>query len=447
MNVRAEHSEPRGLTSSSRRQTAAGPAGPLGRRRHRPSRLGGRRHRLLTPHLIAERLRRSRLRRRAGAAPDPAGHGSQPEEGYEVVVRTAAPIGANSPLPARVATVVGSPAGTPEVKSVLDYANTGDPTMISKTGNLTVVVATVGAVQEKQAVTALQSAIAAQPSLKGNTWLGGPTVADVQIAAVSSQDLGRAELFALPFLLLLLFFVFRGLRAAAVPLVGAVFAIAVTLGVMGLVMVAVPLSVFALNLVIALGLGLSVDFSLLIVSRFREEFRRQGSIEAALAHRPADRRAHRAFQLDHDRGGHGHARHLPRALRLLDGDRRCDRRPGGWCLRSVRPAVAPGRVRGAHRRTPLTAAAPPRRPDALRRAAVGTGSPPSSCAGPSSGPQSARPGPGGPRRTVPPRLVHRCRCERPADQQLRRHRLPAGPVQVRRLLRGAGRPCGRCRAR
>jgi RND superfamily putative drug exporter len=62
-----------------------------------------------------------------------------------------------------------------------------------------------------------------------------------------------------------------------------VFAIAVTLGVMGLTLVIVPLSVFALNLVIALGLGLSVDFSLLIVSRFREEFRREASIDAALA--------------------------------------------------------------------------------------------------------------------------------------------------------------------
>jgi uncharacterized membrane protein YdfJ with MMPL/SSD domain len=74
---------------------------------------------------------------------------------------------------------------------------------------------------------------------------------------------------------LLLFFVFRGLRAAAVPLVGAVFAIAVTLGVMGLALVLVPLSIFALNLVIALGIGLSVDFSLLIISRFREEFGRE----------------------------------------------------------------------------------------------------------------------------------------------------------------------------
>ena len=158
--------------------------------------------------------------------------GANPEEGYEVVVRTAAPITLHRLCPREWPWCPSR--GRPEVKSVLDYANTGDPTMISRGGDLTVVVATVGAVQEKQAVTALQHAIAAQPSLKGNTWLGGPTVADVQIAAVSSQDLGRAELYRLPFLILLLFFVFRGLRAAAVPLVGAVFAIAVTLGVMGL---------------------------------------------------------------------------------------------------------------------------------------------------------------------------------------------------------------------
>jgi uncharacterized membrane protein YdfJ with MMPL/SSD domain len=209
--------------------------------------------------------------------------GANPEEGYEVVVRTAAPITESSPLPTRVATVITLLRAHPEVKSVLDYANTGDRTMISTNGQFTVVVATVGAVQEQKAVSALEAAISAQPSLTGNTWLGGPTVADVQIAAVSSQDLGRAELYVLPFLILLLFFVFRGFRAAAIPLVGALFAIAVTLGVMGLVTLAVPLSVFALNLVIALGLGLAVDFSLLIVSRFREEYGREGSIEAALA--------------------------------------------------------------------------------------------------------------------------------------------------------------------
>jgi RND superfamily putative drug exporter len=209
--------------------------------------------------------------------------GANPEEGYLVVVRTARPISAASATPQRVAAVVSILRARPEVTRVLDYADTGDRSMISSDRRFTAVVATVGSVDELPAVTALQKAIAAQPSLNANTWLGGPTVAGVQIAAVSSQDLGRAELYALPFLLLLLFLVFRGLRAAAVPLVGAVFAIAVTLGVMGLALVLVPLSVFALNLVIALGIGLSVDFSLLIVSRFREEFGRGASIDAALA--------------------------------------------------------------------------------------------------------------------------------------------------------------------
>jgi uncharacterized membrane protein YdfJ with MMPL/SSD domain len=209
--------------------------------------------------------------------------GADPEEGYEVVVRTPAPIGVTSPVPARVAMVVALLRARPEVRSVVDYATTGDRSMISGDGTLTVVVATVGAVQEQKAVTALESAIAAHPSLHGTTWLGGPTVADVQIASVSSKDLGHAEILALPFLILLLFVVFRGLRAAAIPLVGAVFSIVLTLGVMGLVMLVVPLSVFALNLVIALGLGLAVDFSLLMVSRFREEYRHQGSLEDALA--------------------------------------------------------------------------------------------------------------------------------------------------------------------
>jgi RND superfamily putative drug exporter len=67
--------------------------------------------------------------------------GANPEEGYEVVVRTAMPIGESSPLPARVATVAALLRARPEVKNVLDYANTGDPAMISKGGLFTVLVA------------------------------------------------------------------------------------------------------------------------------------------------------------------------------------------------------------------------------------------------------------------------------------------------------------------
>src|ERR1700677_1427499 len=85
--------------------------------------------------------------------------GANPEERYEVGIRTASTIGAASPLPSRVKDIVAIRQARPEVKQVFDYANSGDASMISKDGNMTVVVATVGAVKEKQAVSALQLAI------------------------------------------------------------------------------------------------------------------------------------------------------------------------------------------------------------------------------------------------------------------------------------------------
>jgi hypothetical protein len=75
---------------------------------------------------------------------------ANPEEGYEVVVRTSAPITESSPVPTRVATVVALLRARPEVTSVLDYATTGDRSMISGNGTLTVVVATVGNVNEQK---------------------------------------------------------------------------------------------------------------------------------------------------------------------------------------------------------------------------------------------------------------------------------------------------------
>jgi uncharacterized membrane protein YdfJ with MMPL/SSD domain len=86
------------------------------------------------------------------------------------------------------------------------------------------------------------------------------------------EDLIRAELLAFPLLLLVMLWVFRGLVAALLPL--AIGMTTVSFAVVGLRVLdeVTPVSIFALNLVTALGLGLAVDYSLLIVSRFREEF-------------------------------------------------------------------------------------------------------------------------------------------------------------------------------
>jgi uncharacterized membrane protein YdfJ with MMPL/SSD domain len=88
------------------------------------------------------------------------------------------------------------------------------------------------------------------------------------------KDLNRAELIAFPVLALLLILVFRGLVAAAVPLLLGVLSIIGTLFVLRLMSAVVGTSLFALNIATALSLGLAVDYGLVMVSRYREEIDR-----------------------------------------------------------------------------------------------------------------------------------------------------------------------------
>ncbi|HYY87739.1 MAG TPA: MMPL family transporter, partial [Chloroflexota bacterium] len=113
--------------------------------------------------------------------------------------------------------------------------------------------------------------------------LTGAPVFYEDIYDVTERDLRRAEVVSIPFAALALVLVFGSLVAGAVPgLVGGT-AVAVTLaGMVGLSRLT-ELSIFALNLTTMLGLGLGIDYSLFIVSRFREELARRGSVEEAVA--------------------------------------------------------------------------------------------------------------------------------------------------------------------
>src|SRR4051794_36917776 len=100
--------------------------------------------------------------------------------------------------------------------------------------------------------------------------VGGPAVADVQVGDTVGADLGRAELIAFPFLIVLSLLFFRG-RAAVLPLAVGVTTVLGTFLALSAVDVAYGLNVFALNLVIGLGLGLAIDYTLFLVTRLREE--------------------------------------------------------------------------------------------------------------------------------------------------------------------------------
>ena len=102
------------------------------------------------------------------------------------------------------------------------------------------------------------------------------------------EDLVTGEVVALPVALLIMVVVFGGFLAAGIPLVGALASIVGGLGVVLALTYAMDIDSFVINVVTVLGLGLSVDYGLLIVSRFREEAHRlTAAASAAAAETPA----------------------------------------------------------------------------------------------------------------------------------------------------------------
>ena len=94
---------------------------------------------------------------------------------------------------------------------------------------------------------------------------------NVQITSQSQRDLLLMESIAIPFSFLVLVWVFGGLLAAALPVAVGVMAILGSLSVLRLITFVTDVSIFALNLTTAMGLALAIDYTLLIISRFRDE--------------------------------------------------------------------------------------------------------------------------------------------------------------------------------
>jgi len=101
--------------------------------------------------------------------------------------------------------------------------------------------------------------------------VGGRAEVFRQVGETIKSDLSRAESIALPITLILLVIVFGSLIAAGLPLLVGIVAIAGSFLVLYVVASVTDVSVYSLNLTTALGLGLAIDYSLFIVSRFREE--------------------------------------------------------------------------------------------------------------------------------------------------------------------------------
>jgi putative drug exporter of the RND superfamily len=111
---------------------------------------------------------------------------------------------------------------------------------------------------------------------------GGIAMVNAQITDTSQRDLLLMEALAIPLSFLVLVWVFGGLLAAALPIVVGAMAILGSLAVLHLITFFTNVSIFALNLSTALGLALAVDYTLLIISRYRDELADGASQDDAL---------------------------------------------------------------------------------------------------------------------------------------------------------------------
>jgi len=202
--------------------------------------------------------------------------GTDPGPGIVATVETGAAPVLSAAGRARVARVVRAIREEPLVTEVTSVLDEPSPALVSRNGRQTYLVAYFGSASENE-VREVARRIADRLEEIPGAEAGGPILNETQIDDQVALDLQRVELVALPVLLLLSFLVFRGLVAAVLPVLIAAVAVTTAFMAMRFLSEVVSLSVFSLNLVTGLGLGLAIDYALFVVSRYREEIAVHGA--------------------------------------------------------------------------------------------------------------------------------------------------------------------------
>lgn len=178
----------------------------------------------------------------------------------------------------RLAERLGRIDGVERVDAPLAGAN---PQLVARDGDSALLTAYLASGDEEIAGEAAEAAEQNLASSTLRTQVGGFAAGFNEVNDTTREDLIRAELIAFPVLAVLLLIVFRGLVAATIPLLVGGLSIAGTFLLLRIMSELVDTSIFALNIATALGLGLAVDYGLLLVSRYREELARHGASQEA----------------------------------------------------------------------------------------------------------------------------------------------------------------------
>jgi RND superfamily putative drug exporter len=180
----------------------------------------------------------------------------------------------SAPVTALARRVTAQLAARGDVESVASYWNGHAAALRGQDGRSALITMYVEGDDEASANAA--KAITAEFASTGGAAdisAGGTLAVNADIVHGVAKSLGRAEAFAVPITLLLLVLAFGSVLAALLPLAIGLFAVAGTFAELAVLGRITPVSIYAIDLTTALGLGLGVDYSLLMINRFREELR------------------------------------------------------------------------------------------------------------------------------------------------------------------------------
>lgn len=194
----------------------------------------------------------------------------------DLIISVTSDAGAQGPAARAVGTDIASQLeASPyvaDVTSVWTAPQSAAPALISKDGNTGLIVAGITGGESGAQKHAKELTDRIVHDRDGVTVrAGGEAMTYVQINAQSEKDLLTMESIAIPLSFVVLVWVFGGLLAAALPLAVGGFAILGSMAVLRAITLVTDVSIFAMNLTVAMGLALAIDYTLLIISRYRDE--------------------------------------------------------------------------------------------------------------------------------------------------------------------------------
>jgi len=173
-----------------------------------------------------------------------------------------------------------------DVTRAATYWSTGQPDLVSTDRHSTYAVLQVaGATDQARQDTykAIKDDFGAAAGAGITAQVGGQVPTEAAINDEVRANIARAEMISFPVLLILLVLIFGSVIAALTPLLIGGLAILGSLSVLRLITLGTTVSVYSENITTIIGLGLGIDYGLFMVTRFREELRRQGTTEQAVA--------------------------------------------------------------------------------------------------------------------------------------------------------------------